>query len=59
MQGDQNKNISIQALYDYKPIQKGKEGYIGLRFQFKHCTIISRLSDKKILLIISCLMRRI
>lgn len=28
-------------------------------FQFKHCTIISRLSDKKILLIISCLMRRI
>lgn len=31
----------------------------GMLFQFKHCTIISRLSDKKILLIISCLMRRI
>ena len=33
--------------------------YTSIVFQFKHCTIISRLSDKKILLIISCLMRRI
>lgn len=36
-----------------------KAGRIVQLFQFKHCTIISRLSDKKILLIISYLMRRI
>lgn len=49
---------TIQALYDYKK-EEAKGALITLAFQFKHCTIISRLSDKKILLIISCLMRRI